>query len=105
MFVVFSHPLFFCLCILHGVQASNKSQLSRRYSNTNLVYRNAWLDYSRYYIFIRCDGAYQTNPIHQANVVNKYSWYVLYLFFLSLNCLFELMCVYAMRFLSLQLNE
>lgn len=55
-------------------QASNKSQLGRRYSNTNLVHRNARLDYSHYYIFIRCDGAYQTNPIHQANVVNKYPW-------------------------------
>lgn len=57
-------------------QASNKSQLGRRYSNANLVHRNARLDNSHYYIFIRGNGAYQTNPIHQANVANKYSWYV-----------------------------
>lgn len=69
---------FVALLSLHFFveQASNKSQLGRRYSNPNLVHRNARLDNSHYYIFIRGNGAYQTNPIHQANVAYKYSWYV-----------------------------
>lgn len=78
------HPVCgFAFSAIFVEQASNKSQLGRRYSNPNLVHRNAWLDNSRYYIFVRCNGAYQTNPIHQANVAYKYSWYV-YVFLVAL---------------------
>lgn len=82
-FSSFSLSLFLSSIAIHEIhnghiytQASNKSQHGRRYSNTNLVHRYAWLDNSHYHIFIHWNGAYQTNPIHQTNVTNKYPWYV-----------------------------
>lgn len=84
IFLKKQHPVCgFAFSAIFVEQASNKSQLGRRYPNPNLVHRNAWLDNSRYYIFVRCNGAYQTNPIHQANVAYKYSWYV-YVFLVAL---------------------